>query len=329
MSQTIEQAPRLASAATGLTRRARVRRRRRQRLHRMIPVALMLLGALVLTYPVGATFYNNAKQSEFARDYLHQVQSAEPTTVRDELAKARAYNASLKPGLLRDPWTEGKSELSADYRDYLTQLDLFDAMARLRIPAIGVDLPVLHGTTDATLARGVGHFFGSALPAGGPGTHAVLTAHSSLASATLFDHLPQLSVGDEFTIDVYGQTLTYRVDRTDVVLPDQIDALGSVPGADYVTLVTCTPYAVNSHRLLVRGVRVPFDQTQRAPTGAAPATTNPFVIQSWMLPRIVGAAAALLLAIVMVVTDVVGERRRRARLAGRRPVRRTTDGSPS
>ncbi len=326
MSQTIEQAPRLGPAATGMSRRARALRRRRQRLHRMIPVALMLLGAVVLAYPVGATFYNNVKQSEFARDYLHQVQSAEPASVRDELAKARAYNASLKAGLLRDPWTEGKSELSADYRDYLTQLDLFDTMARLRIPAIGVDLPVLHGTSEATLARGVGHFFGSGLPVGGTGTHSVLTAHSSLANATLFDHLPDLAVGDEFTIEVYGQTMAYRVDQVAVVLPHQLDSLDTVAGADYVTLVTCTPYAVNSHRLLVRGVRIPFEAA-RAETRAPSAPTDPFALQSWMLPRLAGAAAAALLAVAMIVSEVLGERSRRRRLAAARARGQRAEGS--
>lgn len=221
MTQTIERpAPRPAPAPTGATRRGRARLRRRQRLHRIIPVLLMLAGAVVLAYPVGATFYNNHKQSEFARSYISQVEAAPPAVLNADLARARAYNASLKPALLRDPWTEGKSELTADYRDYLAQLNRFDTMARLRIPAIKVDLPVQHGTSDQTLSRAVGHFFGSALPVGGSGSHSVLTAHSSFGNATLFDHLPDLGIGDQFLLDVYGETLTYRVDQVKTVLPD-------------------------------------------------------------------------------------------------------------
>jgi sortase A len=129
-------------------------------------------------------------------------------------------------------------------------------MARIRIPAIDVDLPVFHGTADATLARGIGHLYGSALPVGGPGTHAVLTGHNGFVQATLFDDIDQLTDGDTIVVSVAGEDLYYEVDQTLTVLPDEADALRQEPGHDYLTLVTCTPTGVNTHRLLVRAERV-------------------------------------------------------------------------
>jgi sortase A len=290
-------------------RRRGPRRARRIWIDRLIPVVMILFGAVVLAYPVGATFYNNYKQTEFARDYATKVAKADPAELRDELARARRYNAGLRPELLRDPWSEAKATTDANYREYLTQLDLLDTMARLRIPSIKVDLPVLHGTSDDALARGVGHFFGTALPVGGPGSHAVLTGHSSLSNATLFDHLDQMREGDEFYIDVLGETLAYRVDKLTIVLPNQLDDLAITPGADQVTLVTCTPHGVNSHRLLVRGTRIPYTPVPDAgPTG--PIAGSDVVIQSWMWPRVIGAAAAILAVIAMIIGWIFRDRKR-------------------
>lgn len=142
--------------------------------------------------------------------------------------------------------------------DYLDQLRLgrSDTMARLRIPTIGASLPVFHGTSDETLERGVGHLQGSALPVGGAGTNSVLTGHSGIPQSRLFTDLHDLVAGDLMTVEVVGETLTYQVDRIDTVLPTETDLLQPVPGADLLTLVTCTPIGVNTHRLLVQAHRV-------------------------------------------------------------------------
>jgi sortase A len=311
----------LDPGATGPTQRRRGRHRaRRVWVDRLIPVLLMLIGAVVLAYPVVATFYNNYKQSEFAREYAAKVATADPAALNAEFAAATRYNTALNPKLLKDPWDEASSALNADYRDYLSQLDLLEAMGRIRIPALDVDLPVLHGTSDDTLAKGVGHLFGSSLPVGGPSTHAVLTGHSSLANATLFDHLPDLQVGDKFYIDVLGRTLAYQVDKTSVVLPNQLDDLGVTNGADQVTLVTCTPYAINSHRLLVRGVRVPHTQATDTTHDQASATMD-WTIQSWMWPRLIGAGVALLVLVAMILGWIAADRRRAARRAAKKKER--------
>ncbi|MBK7273678.1 MAG: class C sortase [Actinomycetales bacterium] len=311
----------LDPGATGPTQRRRGRHRaRRVWVDRLIPVLLMLIGAVVLAYPVVATFYNNYKQSEFAREYAAKVATADPAALNAEFAAATRYNTALNPKLLKDPWDEASSALNADYRDYLSQLDLLEAMGRIRIPALDVDLPVLHGTSDDTLAKGVGHLFGSSLPVGGPSTHAVLTGHSSLANATLFDHLPDLQVGDKFYIDVLGRTLAYQVDKTSVVLPNQLDDLAVTSGADQVTLVTCTPYAINSHRLLVRGVRVPYTQADGSAPGQASATMD-WSIQSWMWPRLIGAGVAVLVLVAMILGWIAADRRRAARRAAKKKER--------
>lgn len=176
---------------------------------------------------------------------------------------------------------------------------------------MGVDLPVYHGTGETALARGVGHLFGTSLPVGGPDTHAVLTGHSALADATLFDRLPEIQTGQVFYLDVYGETLAYQVDRTTVVLPNELDALQRT-GADEITLVTCTPRAVNSHRLLVHAVRVPYD------AAADPVADGPrmdWTIRAWMYPRVIAMGVALAILLAMLTGWITGDRRRAKQVA--------------
>lgn len=293
-------------AATAPAKRPAPRRSRKDRL---IPVLLVLLGALTLVYPVAGTIWNNSKQAQFAREYDSKITQVPASTLSDAIAKAQAYNASMTADTLRDPWGGGGDTHSGAYEAYLKQLDLFDAMARIRVPNQGIDLPVFHGTQDAELARGAGHMFGTSLPVGGTGTRAVVTGHSAFPTATLFDNVPKMVKGETFFIDVYGQTLAYRVDAIEVVKPEELGKLTLEPGRDLVTLVTCTPYSVNSHRLLVTGVRIPYDAAHDP--GAAPALLAGWTLQPWMMPRLYAAGAALLLLVGMVVRWVINDRRER------------------
>ncbi len=286
---------------------ARPARRRRRWGHRLVPVVCILLGIAVLGYPLAGTYYNDYNQFLFARGYAASVADAAPSTLQESLDRAHRYNDTLPVTLLADPWTQESSADDAARTDYLSQLADFDVMARVRVPSIGVDLPVLHGTSDDTLARGIGHLYGSSLPVGGPGTHAILTGHSAFADATLFDKLPEVAVGDVFYIDVYGQTLAYRVDATTVVLPDDLTRLTRTPGVDAVTLVTCTPRSINSHRLLVHAVRIPYDP-QADPH---PEPSMNWSLRPWMYPRAIAMAVAALILVAMLVGWVVGDRRRR------------------
>jgi sortase A len=253
-----------------LTRRARRRQQRASRVMSVLLVLGALAGGVVFAYPIAAPWIADVIQADQVVQYERSTADLNPAARERLLASAREYNANLPNGPLRDPYVINESGKAVSVEkgrgDYERQLRPDGAepgapMARLTIPSIDVDLPVFHGTDDTTLSRGVGHFYGSGLPVGGKGVHAVLTAHSGYVNSKLFDDLPQMRLGDEFTITVLGEVLTYRVDHIATVLPNESDLLRQVQGQDYVTLVTCTPRYVNTHRLLVRGVRVPTAMT--------------------------------------------------------------------
>jgi sortase A len=180
-------------------------------------------------------------------DAVASVPSAEQDAA---FTAAQEYNADLLAGRINPSTAEAEQRYVQTLATPGT-----DVMAWLTVPALDVSLPVYHGTTDAVLANGVGHWYGSTLPVGGEG-HAVLSAHSGLSQATLFTHLERLVVGDRFAVSAQGRVMHYEVDDIAVVRPEEVDGVRPEPGKDYVTLVTCTPTGANTYRLLVRGVRV-------------------------------------------------------------------------
>lgn len=221
-------------------------------------------------------------------------------------SRARAYNAGVDGIPLLDPWLSNGVERSPAYLAYLRVLGDTEVMATVRVPAIGVALPLRHGSGEQVLAHGLGHLYGTALPVGGAGTHAVVTGHTGMTSATMLDRLVEVTPGQEIFVDVSGQTLAYRVDRISVVRPDEAERLRPVAGEDHLTLLTCTPYGTNSHRLLVRGVRVPYDAT-RDP-GSRPdagATLAP-----WMWWLLLPALAAIVATVLLVIVERTSRRRR-------------------
>lgn len=278
---------------------------KRRRLHSWLALVLVLIGVAVLLYPVVATQFNNAQQEQFAKRYEQQTRTTKQADLEQALARAHRYDQGLNGIPILDPWLSDVQANSPAYKGYLTQLNDFDVMATLRVPSIKVNLPVRHGSTDEVLADGVGHLYGTALPVGGKGTHSVLTSHTGLANATLFDRLVDVREGDVFYIDVYGETLAYQVDQIKVVLPDQTKPLLPVAGEDLVTLVTCTPYAVNTHRLFVRGHRIPY----QASTDATRGVSQSAGLEPWMW-GLIAAAIGCLLATALVV--LLSRRRRRA-----------------
>lgn len=239
-------------------------RPRRVRTALVMPVLLIVVGLVVLLYPVVATQWNNLKQIRAADEYSRIEQGAPPTQLDAALAEAHTYNDTRANGAILDPWLARVSQDNADYQEYLAQLDQQEAMGRILVPSATVDLPIYHGTTEDVLQRGVGHLYGSDLPIGGPNTHAALTGHTGLSTATLFDNLDDVAVGDPVYIAVSGERLKYEVDDIAVVLPEDVEGLSVRPGEDLVTLITCTPYGINTHRLLVRAHRVPMDATDQA-----------------------------------------------------------------
>lgn len=224
----------------------------------IVLAGLAFLLSLGLTlYPLIAARYNEAHQSAIHAEYEQLVEQKDDTEKERILELARQYNEALKPGV-----TEACSQdlLLWASENYADQLNIAGngIMGYVMIPAIRVNLPIFHGTSDETLAKGVGHLLGSSLPVGGKGTHTVLTGHSGMANQKMFSDLADLKIGDIFYLDVLGERLAYKVQEINTVLPYDTSLLEIEPEEDLCTLVTCTPYGVNTHRLLVRGYRVPY-----------------------------------------------------------------------
>lgn len=241
---------------------AAVRSRQQRQKKSSIQIVLIVLAALVfltgaalLVYPAFSQWYNARGQSDVIADYAEQVDGLDDEAVEREIRRARQYNRDLTDTVAQsDPFkTEGTVDTS-EY-DTLLQATQEGVMAYIEIPAIDVYLPIYHGVSSGVLEKGVGHLPETSLPVGGESTHCVLAAHSGMSNARLFTDLPKLARGDVFYIHVYNRTLTYTVDQIKTVRPTDTSELNIVSGQDYVTLITCTPYGVNSHRLLVRGTR--------------------------------------------------------------------------
>lgn len=239
-----------------------------------VVAALTLVGAALLLYPATASWVSQYQQSQLIVG-IAQEQVPDAPELAAGLVRAREYNDLLVSGASLEANSHKPTGAATDVAgyDYNALLDATPegVMGRLRVPAIDVDLPIYHGTDDVTLTKGVGHLEGTSLPIGGVSQRSVLTAHRGLPEATLFDNLDRVVIGDTFTIEVFGEVLTYRVIETKVVEPEDTDTLRVVAGEDLVTLVTCTPLGVNTHRILVTGERVtptPLRDVQQA--GAVP-----------------------------------------------------------
>ena len=260
------------------------------RLLTIAPPILLLAGILVLLYPVFATQYNNARQERIASEFSAVAEQAGPDAVAESLRRADEYNLKASESPILDPWLDAQRPGTAQYQDYLSQLNLNDVMATIKIPSINVNLPIYHGTDTATLDKGVGHLFGTALPVGGESTHTVLTGHTGLGNATMFDQLTSVKMGDYFYIETAGRHLKYQVTDIRVVLPHETESLNKVEGKDLATLITCTPYGVNTHRLLVTGERVPMDEEAVA---AEAAQVKGAVMKPWMIAVLVSVVVIL------------------------------------
>lgn len=216
-------------------------------------IIVILLGAGAAAYPLIASINNEHTQSLVQTEYEEKLQQLDTSEIDAALAAAREYNKTISTVQIEDV-----DKIKADLPPYEDLLNLANngIMGYIEIPTINIDLPIYHGTTGAAMEKGAGHMEGTSLPVGGIGTHAVISAHSGMASAKLFTDLDKLKLGDMFFITVCNQKLAYEVDNIAVVEPTDIDLIRIDTQQDYVTLLTCTPYGVNTHRLLVRGHRV-------------------------------------------------------------------------
>lgn len=261
----------------------------RKKLPTIILILVFVVGLTLLLYPTFSDYWNSLHQTRAITAYSEEIAAMNEAEQESLLEAARAYNQKIYDNGTH--WTLTDEELE----EYNSLLDMNSngIMGYVNIPKIGVTLPIYHGTGEAVLQKGAGHLEGSSLPVGGENTHTVLSSHRGLVSAKLFTDLDQLQSGDIFTVTVLNQTLTYEVDQILIVLPTELDELTIEEGKDYCTLVTCTPYGVNTHRLLVRGHRVETEKGEVVVTGDA------LQLESSVIAPLVAVPVLIVLLIVL------------------------------
>lgn len=232
-------------------------RKKKRRASTFLLIAIFLMGLLVLMYPIISRLYYNVESSYEIDDFDNEAAKLDDTEVKRRINLARAFNDSLVNHIDKDPYTD--EQKAEGRKEYARMLEINERMGHVEIPKINVDIPMYAGTDEEVLQKGVGHLEGTSLPVGGIDTHTVLTAHCGLPTAKLFTDLEKLKEGDVFYVHNLAETLAYKVVQIKVVNPDEFDDLLVVKGHDYATLLTCTPYMINTHRLLVRGERIPYD----------------------------------------------------------------------
>ena len=253
-------------------------------------VLMLFVGVCGLLYPSVSQYWNSKTQSKVVENYQEILDSLKPEDYEAYFQEADAYNGALSK--LRYPLTDYPA--LRDY-DYILNINGNGIMGYISIPKLGVELPIYHGISTEVLNVACGHLEGTSLPVGGENTHSVLSAHRGLPHARLFTDLDMMEVGDTFQITVLDRTLTYQVDQIKVVRPDEIDDIQIIAGEDHCTLLTCTPYGINSHRLLVRGTRI---------ENAAPklyVTSDAYKIDSLVATPAVAAPILLILLIILMV----------------------------
>lgn len=270
-------------------------------------VVCFLFALGIIVYPALSSYVNELYRSEIQTTYEEQLNQADDTALREAKEQAIAYNESITPGYSQEA-------IAAATEDYDSQLNLADngIMGYVEVPKIGVYLPIYHGTDSDSLERGVGHLLGSSLPVGGESTHTILSGHSGMASQRLFTDLAELEIGDVFYLHVLDKVLAYQVDAINTVLPYDTSLLGITQGEDYCTLVTCAPIGVNTHRLLVRGSRVPCEAAQEVQ--AVAESNSEETPSSWeeqyMLGILLGVLAAVVIVVIVGLVRLIRKRRK-------------------
>lgn len=270
----------------------------KKRLSTAILILVFLVGLSLLLYPTVSDYWNLLHQSRVISEYAEQVADLDNDRYERLWADAQRYNEALTQKADRYELSQAERE---EYESLLN-VSGTGVIGYIEIAKIGCSLPIYHGTDEAVLQIALGHIEGSSLPVGGAGTHCVISGHRGLPSANLFTDLDQLVVGDEFMLRVLDETLTYEVDQILIVEPYDFDALEIEKGEDYCTLVTCTPYGINTHRLLVRGHRV-----ENRETAAVRVTADAMQIEPMVVAPVVAAPMLMILLIFLLVST----RRRR------------------
>ena len=254
---------------------------------------LLFLASLFLTlYPLISDYVNTKYQSQVHTAYEEAISEADNSVLIQARVDAEKYNQALSSGLV-DAFSQAALHNAAAEYHNLLNVNNDSIMGYVNIPKINVQLPIFHGTESEVLDRGVGHVLGSSLPVGGSSTHTVLSAHSGMASQRMFTDLEQLEIGDVLYLTVLGETLAYQVDTINTVLPHETELLQITKDVDGCTLVTCTPYGVNTHRLLVHGVRIPYEEAESIIEETIQAVAESTWQRQYIRGLIVGLVCAL------------------------------------
>ena len=266
---------------------------------------LMLAGLSLLLYPLVANTWNNHVQAQLVNNYSESVETAieeGSLDVTAELERAEQYNEDLLPSILPDSFAE--AEANGTDENYMSILNANGdgIMGYIQIPSINVKLPIFHTTNEDVLQIGVGHLEGSSLPVGGPSTHSVLSAHRGLPSATLFTDLDKVEIGEDFFLIIMGEYYAYEIESIDVVEPDDTSLLAVKDGEDLCTLITCTPYGVNTQRLMVTGHRVEYTP-ELLEDAKTPAFGMVSLHSNYLLWVIVGLAIVALFIVILYIYD--------------------------
>ena len=279
----------------------------------LLVFALLLIfgGSAVFFYPTLANYMAERDQATVIENYIQTSTELDVEKMDAEWERARTYNNSLSGDPVQYPFLPGTGYVLP--KNYMEVLNIAGdgVMGYLRIPKIYVNLPIFHGCDEEALQKGAGHIEQTHLPIGGESTHCVISGHRGLPHAEMFTRLDELEPGDEFYICVLGETLAYEVDRITVVLPEELENISVVEGEDLVTLVTCTPYAVNTHRLLVRGHRTEY-HSEAAPVSVEPAIHVVYHGLDQNMTRI-GAILGCVLLVIIVLILFTGKKRGRHR----------------
>ncbi|MBQ6583068.1 MAG: class C sortase [Mogibacterium sp.] len=264
----------------------------RHNLLTVVMVTGMLVGVGLLLYPSVANYWNSFHQSRAIASYSEVISSMSRDDYKRIIEDARRYNGELAQTGMRWSMTDAQRE---EYEQTLV-IPNTEVMAYISIPKFHVRAPIYHGTDEAVLQVAIGHIEGSSLPVGGPSTHCIVSGHRGLPSARLFTDIVKMKVGDTWTISVLNETLTYQVDQIRIVLPDDLSDLKIIEGQDLCTLVTCTPYGVNTHRLLVRGHRIPNAD------GTADLTADAIQIEPIYIAPFLAVPALLVLLVILLIS---------------------------
>lgn len=286
----------------------------------LLCLLLLLAGVAIFFYPIVSNYFAELNHTEVIVSYQQQVDAMEQEQIAQAWEQAREYNENLAGDPVHDPFVPGSGyALPDNYMDVLN-IDGDGVMGYLEIPKIDVYLPIYHGTDEEALQDGVGHMESTALPIGTEGGHSVLSGHRGLPNAELFTNLNLLEEGDYFYIHVLDETLAYQVDQITVVEPDELSQIAAVPGEDLVTLLTCTPYGVNTQRLLVRGIRTEYVPPEETGVSTVSNLLQSTTSQSFFTGIALGLGILLLMVLVLFVVFRLRKRKQKSKAAGNPPL---------